>query len=223
MAPAADPHIALRRERQPPRQGARPRRPRDPGLRRGLYRDRNPARHVRGVPGKPRGAPRRLAGAHLDSAARHRRSQWTDPCDRRAFAVAVRRAPPHHRSRRGDRIAHGGAARPRRAGSARPPQHQEGLHLGQARDHAETAARDSQARAARRRVPGGEQARLSEQRRGLAPDRPREHRQPGHRRHREVARWSRPAGAAHGGLCHRPAAKADRVGRRPARPACAAR
>ena len=178
-----------------------------------------PPRHVRGVSGKPRGAPRRRAGARLDRAARHRRPQRPDPRDRRARAVAVRRAAPHHRSRRSDRTAHRGAARSRRAGIARPAQHQEGLHLAQARDHAQAAARDSPARLARRRLPGGEQARLSEQRRGLAPDRPRQHRQPGHRRHREMARRPRPAGAAHGGLRHRPAATADRTGGRPARPA----
>ena len=147
-----------------------------------------------------------VAGAHLDRAARHRRPQRPDPRDRRARAVAVRRAAPHHRPRRGDRTAHRGAARSRRDRIARPAQHQEGLHLAQARDHAEAAARDSPARTARRRLPGGEQARLSEQRRGLPPDRPRQHRQPGHRRHREMARRPRPAGAAHGGLRHRPAA-----------------
>ncbi len=210
-------------QRRPPRQGARPRRPRDPGVRRGLCGDRRAARDVRGGAGKPLRAARRLAGAHLDRAARHRRPQRPDSRDRRARAVAVRRAAPHHRPRRGDRTADRGAARSRRAGVARPAQHQARLRLAQARDHAEAAARDPPARPAGRRLPRREQARLSEQRRGLAPDRPRQHRQPGHRRHREVARRPRPAGAAHGGLRHRPAAEADRARGRSARAACAAR
>ena len=80
-----------------------------------------------------------------------------------------------------------------------------------------------QARPAGRRLPRREQARLSEQRRGVAPDRPRQHRQPGHRRHREMARRPRLAGAASRGACHRPAAEADRARRRSARAARAAR
>ena len=73
------------------------------------------------------------------------------------------------------------------SGSARSKR----LRLAQARDHAEAAAGDLPARPSRHRLPRREQARLSEQRRSLARDRPRQYRQPGHRRHREMARRAR--------------------------------
>ena len=163
-------------------------------------------------------------GRGRDRAARHPRPQRHDPRDRRARAVAVRRAAQDHRRRRGDRAADRGAARSRRrprcaTGSARATR----LRLAQARDHAEAAAGNPQARPAGRRLPRREQARLSEQRRGVPPDRPRQHRQPGHRRHREMARRPRLAGAASGGPRHRPAAEAGRARGRSARAACAAR
>ena len=56
----------------------------------------------------------------------------------------------------------------------------------------------------------------------FAPDRPRQHRQSGHRRHGEVARQPRPRGAAHGGPCYRPSAESGRAGRRSAGAARAA-
>ena len=74
-----------------------------------------------------------------------------------------------------------------------------------------------------RGLPRREQARLSEQRRSVPPDRSRQHRQPGHRRHREMARRSWLAGAASRRPCHRPAAEAGRARRRSARAACAPR
>ena len=116
VAAPADPHAALRPQRRPQRQGAGARRPRHRRLRRGLWRDRGAAGDVRGGAGKPRRAARRFAGAHLDRAPRHPRPQRPDPRDRRALAVAVRRAAPHHRRRRGDR-----AARPRCCPISTPP------------------------------------------------------------------------------------------------------
>ena len=64
---------------------------------------------------------------------------------------------------------------------------------------------------------------LSERPGSLAPDRPRQYRQSGHRRHGEVARQPRPRRPAHGGSCHRPAAKSGRARGRSARAARAAR
>ena len=97
------------------------------------------------------------------------------------------------------------------------------FRLAQARHHAGAAGRDLPARPARHRLPDREQARLSERQRGLARDRPRQYRQPGHRRHREVARRQRPRRPAHGGARHRPPAGAGRARGRPARAARAAR
>ena len=51
----------------------------------------------------------------------------------------------------------------------------------------------------------------------VAPDRPRQHRQPGHRRHREVARQQRAGRSASRRLRHRPAAEAGRALGRSAR------
>ena len=48
-------------------------------------------------------AARTAARRGLHRAARHPRPQWRDPGDRRAHAVAVRRAAPDHRCRRSDR------------------------------------------------------------------------------------------------------------------------
>ena len=97
------------------------------------------------------------------------------------------------------------------------------LRLAQARHHAGAAARDLPSRPAGHRLPEREQARLSERRRSLASARPRQYRQPGHRRHREMARRPRPRRAAHGGARHRPAANAGAARRRSARAARAAR
>ena len=127
-------------------------------------------------------------GCGGDRAPRHPRPQRRDPGDRRAHAVAVRRAAPHHRRRRGGRTADRRDARPRRHRGARAALLEAPLRLAQARDHAEAARGDPSARPARHRLPAGEQARLSERRRGLARHRARQYRQPGHRRHREMAR-----------------------------------
>ena len=73
---------------------------------------------------------------------------------------------------------------------------QEGLRLGQARDHPEAAGRGPPPRHPGRRLRAGEQARLPERRRGRAHPRLRQHRQCRHRRHREVHRQPGPAGSA---------------------------
>ena len=73
------------------------------------------------------------------------------------------------------------------------------------------------------RLPEREQAHLSERRGSRAPDRARQRRQPGHRRHREVARRQRACGAACGRARDRPAAGAGAARGRPARAACGAR
>ena len=64
----------------------------------------------------------------------------------------------------------------------------QGFCLAEARDHAEAAAGHPSPRHSRHRLPAREQARLSDRRRGRAPDRPRQYRQPGHRRDGEMAR-----------------------------------
>ncbi len=61
-------------------------------------------------------AAHRRARRGGDRAARHPRSQRRNPGDRRAHALAVRRAAPHHRRRRGVRAAHRG-----HAGRSMPP------------------------------------------------------------------------------------------------------
>ena len=96
------------------------------------------------------------------------------------------------------------------------------LRLAQARHHAGAAKGNLSAGPAGHRLSEREQARLSERPGSLAPDRPRQHRQSGHRRHGEVARRPRPRGAAHGGPCYRPSAESGRACRRSARAARAA-
>ena len=151
-------------------------------------RHRCAPRHVRGGAGKPFRAPRRVpdavATARPDILDRNGLILATDVRAPSLFA----RAAQDHRRRRSDRAFDRRAARPRLDRSARPPRLSPRLRLAQARDHAQAAAGNPQARPARRRLPRREQARLSEQRRSVPPDRSRQHRQPGHRRHREMAR-----------------------------------
>ena len=116
-AHAAD--AALRAQRRPQRQGARPHRARHSRLRRGLCRHRRPAGDVRGGAGKPFRAARRGARRGRDRAPRHPRPQRPDSRNRRPHAVAVRRAAPDDRRRRGDRASDRGAAGPRRQRGAR--------------------------------------------------------------------------------------------------------
>ena len=97
------------------------------------------------------------------------------------------------------------------------------VRLASSRNHAEAAGRDSSARHSRHRFPRREQAGLSEFGRSLAPDRPCQHRQPGHRRHREMARWARAGRPPSRRLRRRSTTDAGRPGGRSARPACAAR
>ncbi len=111
----------------------------------------------------------------------------------------------------------------RRAGTARAARVPAPVRLAQARDHRQAAHRGSPAGSARHRLSAREQAGLSERRRSLARDRSRQHRQPGHRRHREVARQERPRRPAHGGPGDRPAAETGRARGRSARAARAAR
>ena len=92
-----------------------------------------------------------------------------------------------------------------------------------ARDHAEAAAGHLQARHSGHRLPQREQARLSEWRRGRAPDRPRQCRQPGHRRHREVARRQRASRRCTRQGLRPTAAGAGAARGRSARAACGAR
>ena len=93
----------------------------------------------------------------------------------------------------------------------------------QARDHAAPAAGGASPRHSRHRLPDREQARLSQRQRGLAPHRPRQRRQSGHRRHGEMGRQPRPRRSPPRRIRHRPRAEADRARRRPARPARHAR
>ena len=93
----------------------------------------------------------------------------------------------HHRQGRGDRTPDRGAAGPRRSGGAHAPVVAQGFCLAEARDHAKAAAKHPQARHSRHRLPAREQARLPDRRVGRAPDRPRQYRQPGHRRDGKMA------------------------------------
>ena len=163
------------------------------------------------------------AGRGRDRAARHPRPQRRNPGDRRAHAVAVRRAAPHHRRRRGGRAAHRRDAGPRCARAARAARLQARFVWLKREITPKQRADIHRLGLPGHRLPAREQARLSERRRGLAPDRARQHRQPGHRRHREVARQERARRSAPRGACDRPAAEAGRACRRPARAARAAR
>ena len=135
------------------------------------------------------GAARHRPGCGRDRAARHPRPQRRNPGDRRARALAVRASRTGSSTSTRRRAAHRGDARSRRrrscaSGSRRKrgfvwlkreitPKQREQIHrLG---------------------LPGigflPENKRVyPERRRGLPPDRSRQHRQPGHRRHREMAR-----------------------------------
>ena len=69
------------------------------------------------APESASGAARHRTGRGRDRATRHPRPQRRNPGDRRAHAIAVRRAAPHHRRGRGIRAAHRGDAGSRRAPS----------------------------------------------------------------------------------------------------------
>ncbi len=109
------------------------------------------------------------------------------------------------------------------ARTARAAVRQEGLRLAEARNHAEAAAGHPPPRHSRHRLPAREQARLSDRRRSRASDRPGQYRQPGHRRHGEMARHQRAGRSASRRLRHRSAADAGRIVGRSARRARAAR
>ena len=142
---------------------------------------------VRGRRRQPRRAPHRIAGRDCDRAPRYRRPQWHGARHRRQESEPVRRTAAHHRQGRGDRTVDRGAAGPRRSGGTHAPVVAQGLCLAEARDHAEAAAEHPQARHSRHRLPAREQARLPDRRVGRASDRPRQYRQPGHRRDGEMA------------------------------------
>ena len=159
---------------------------------------------------QPRRAPHRLAGRHRDRAARYRRPQRRGAGDRRQGAELF--AEPRRIIDADEAIElltatlpdlDTGEVRERLSAT-------QGLRLAEARDHAEAAARNPPARHSRHRLPAREQARLSDRRRGRAPDRPRQYRQPGHRRHGEMARQQRPCRSASRRLRHRsPAAPVE--------------
>ena len=87
-----------------------------------------------------RAAPRHL-GRDLGGAARHRRPQRRRCSPPTSARLGLRRAAQDPRQGRGDRTAHRRPARSRRQGAARQARHQEGLRLGQARDHPAPAGR----------------------------------------------------------------------------------
>ena len=136
----------------------------------------------------------------LRRAARSSRPQRRDPGDRRQDDVGLRRAAPHHRQGRGGRADHRRPARRRRQGTARAARIEEGLRLGQAPGHRQGAGRDLPSRPARRRLPAGEQARLSQWPDRRPCDRLRRHRQHRHRRHGEVSRPAEPHRSARPGF-----------------------
>ena len=148
-------HAALRPQRRPQRQGEGAARPRDPRLRRRLWRHRARGSSMFAVAGNdhPR-PPHRLAGRGRDRAARHPRPQRRDPRDRREGALAVRRAAQDHRRRRGE-----SSCSPPCCPISTPTELRERLvlqarlRLAQARDHAEAAAGNPPARHSRHRLP----------------------------------------------------------------------
>ena len=164
-----------------------------------------------------------LHPAGLAGAARHRRPQRRDAGDRHQDRVALRRAALRHRSGRGDRAARLRASRPRPRPAAAAALHRREVRLHQARDHAAPAAGDPQARHSRHRLPRREPPLLSGRPDRLACARHRQHRQPGHRRHREIHRRRVPERPARGGLRHRQRAGAGEAVDRSPRPARRAR
>ena len=116
------------------------------------------ARHVCGRSRRPHRASRRRQRRDRDGASGHPRSQRRDSGDRRARALALRRAAPAHRCRRGGGIAHRRPARSRRHRTARAALLQARLRLAQARHHAGAAARNLPPGPARHRLPERKQA-----------------------------------------------------------------
>ena len=156
-------------------------------------------------------APRRSSRRGRDRAPRPRRPQRRDPRDRSQGPLAVRRAAADHRSRRGARASDRRDARPRHRGNAPAARLQARLRVAQARDHAAPAAGGASPRHSRRIGFLNENKRVyPERQRGLAPDRPRQRRQSGHRRHGEVGRHPRPRRPPSRRLRHRPRAEAGR-------------
>ena len=186
-------------------QGVCARAPFDPARPLGRAHPHHRAWHVRRLCRHRRqaGRARRLARSAADAqgggrpgglrrAARSARPQRRDPRDRRQDDVGLRRAAPHHRQGRGGRADHRRAAGRRRQGTARAARLEEGLRLGQAPDHAEGAGGNLPSRPAGRRLPAGEQARLSQRADRRACDRLRRQGQHRHRRHGEISRRAEP-------------------------------
>ena len=149
-------------EDRPRRQGARAGRPGDPAFARGLLHHRGAPRHVRRGFRRPHRASCRYRRRHRDRAAGHSRSQRRSAGDRRARALALRRAAPADRRRRSGGDADRRSARSRRRRTARAAVVEARLRLAQTRYHARAAARDLSPGPARHRLSQREQARLSE-------------------------------------------------------------
>ena len=155
------------------------------------------------------------SGADAERGARHRppgprRPQRRDPRHRHQDGLALRRAAQHPRSRRGDRADHQRPARPRRgSGSARSSPSDAGFVWLKREITPDAAGADPRARHSRRRLPAREPALLSGRPDRRPHRRPRQHRQPGHRRHREICR--RPLARA---ICTPPASRAARTSSR---------
>ena len=124
-------------------------------------------------------------------APRHRRPQRRGAGDRHQDVVAVCRAAPHRRRRRGDREAVDRAARSRRRADLPQAEERHRLRLAEAPTVAEAAERHHEARHSRHRLPHREAPLLSRRRDRVAHRRPDQHRQPGHCRHGEIHRRRR--------------------------------
>ena len=125
-------------------------------------------------------------------APRHRRPQRRSAGDRHQDVVAVRRAAPHRRCRRGDRETGDGAARSRLRADLPQAEERHRLRLAEAPIVAEAAERHHEARHSRHRLSHREAPLLSRRVDGVAHCRPHQYRQPGHCRHGKIHRRAGP-------------------------------
>ena len=189
MAAAADPQPAVRAQRRPRRESARPRRICDAGVRGDLCGDRRTADRCSpsAATAMARAAPRRrtrIATARPDIVDRNGEVLATDVkapslfgeprriIDKdEAIELLTATLPDLDTSEVRDRLSS-----------------KKGFRLAEARNHAAAAAGHSSPRRSRHRLPAREQARLPHRRRSRASDRSGQYRQPGHRRDGEMAR-----------------------------------
>ena len=198
--------------------GARADQARRGGVRRRVPGRRRPAGDVRSRARRGRAERVRRQWRAGQQPARRGGPQRRDPRHRHPHRVALRRAAQDPRPRRGVGIAGGGLPRPRAGQAPREARDQRRLRVDQARDHAGRGAQGARARHPGRRLHLREPPLLPGRTDRVAPGRPGQHRQPGHRGLREVHRRPRPRRPSRRRLRARRHDRAGRDVHRPPRP-----